>query len=258
MTAKDCTFLIKYFERPASLAILIKSIREFYPDTPIIVGDDSVNEANAAPASPEYAIMRFAPDIGLSDGRNRLVAAAQTEYVLILEEDFEFTDKTNVEDLLDVLRCPKKRHDLAAGSVIQDGKRRSFEGNLELRGPTLSYVHSRRRTPHNHPGTPAHTEYDIVMNFFAARRDTLLAHGWEPTQKLAEHTEYFLRHKGKLSVAHVNQVYIVHHQARDASYLVYRQRAKEFFQDFMRRNRIRKVINFNGDVLYRTSVHSRD
>ena len=41
--SESVTAIIKTFERPKSLDLLIRSLRRFYPGLNIIVGDDSIN-----------------------------------------------------------------------------------------------------------------------------------------------------------------------------------------------------------------------
>lgn len=77
------TFIIHTFKRPDCLSRLLESIKEYYPNTPVIVYDDS-----------EF-------DRGLSWGRNHLVSQVKTKYFLLLDDDFVFTNETKIERLVE-------------------------------------------------------------------------------------------------------------------------------------------------------------
>ena len=90
------TFLVKAFERRACLLRLLHSLGRMYPGVRVLVLDDSQKpsleplelSAFAAVYGLQLRVLRAEFDVGLSEGRNRLVDAAETRYVLLLDGDF--------------------------------------------------------------------------------------------------------------------------------------------------------------------------
>lgn len=240
MRASDFTFIVKSFERPDALAKLIASLRKYYPKERVIVADDSKDMV--PPYSPEYHTIRMPFDSGLSAGRNAALAQVKTPYFILLDDDFIFTPRTRVQKLVSIAeRCG---HDIVGGGVIEKGELRRYEGSLVRRGDTLHYI------PEFKSNHADHMTCDMVLNFFAGKTSSVKKIGWDPDLKLAEHTDFFWRAKGILSVAYCPGVKIMHTKERNPAYTVYRQRGKEMFKIFMRKNGLKKTINFNG-VVYR-------
>lgn len=208
---KEVTFIIHTFKRPECLKKLQDSIKKFYPDTPMLVYDDSED------------------DKGLSWGRNYLVSQVKTPYYLLLDDDFVFTPNTKVELLLDRI----KDHDIVGGSLFQDGEIRHYEGRYELKEGHLKYI-------------PSTTEpLDFVFNFFLAKREVT---GWDERLKMAEHTAFFLSNKGRWKIGYEPQCIITHMPKKEGQYLLYRNRAWKYFDDYMIWNNIETVENFEGGV----------
>jgi hypothetical protein len=68
---QEVSLLIKTYERPASLSLLIDSIRQFYSDIPILVADDSKNPSFKTSHNIQYYPLEY--DLGLSASRNYLL-----------------------------------------------------------------------------------------------------------------------------------------------------------------------------------------
>ena len=233
---RDFTFIVKSFERPSALAMLIASLRERYPRERVIVADDSKDRMPRY--SDDYEMIRLPFDTGLSAGRNALIAKVETPFFILLDDDFIFTEATKIERLVSIAeRCG---HDVVGGAVIEKGEVRHYEGNLRQSGTTLRYV------PQFREDHGSHKTCDMVLNFFAGRTEKVKKVGWDPDLKLAEHTDFFLRAKGKISVAYCPTVSIVHTKERDPHYDEYRVRAKHFMRVFMKKHRLKMMVNFSG------------
>ena len=81
----DVTFCIKTLERPRSCQKCIHSIRRFYPQSPIIVVDDS-------PLAYEYKgsnvkLLRPGLDVGAAAGRNIAIDAVETPYMVMIDDE---------------------------------------------------------------------------------------------------------------------------------------------------------------------------
>lgn len=229
---KNITAIIKTFERPASVKRLVESIRRYYPDLRILVGDDS-KEPQEVPGAELLALPH---DIGLSAGRNRLVDAVETEYTLLLDDDFVFEPATRIELLLAALEAG---FDLASGKVSGG----EYHGLLMRAGETLHCLRDEKRRMHN--GYPV---YDMTWNFFLARTAALREVRWDEELKLAEHTDFFLRAMQRpLLVTHVPQVNVGHMQEHTPNYAKYRQRGIYYRIRFLQKHGLVRLVKFNGE-----------
>ena len=97
---RDVTFGITSFDRPAELLNLIRSIRQRYPLVPINVAD---NGRRRPPLPDSVRRINLPFDCGLSHARNALIDHLSTKYLLLLEDDFLFSEETSIEPLVEVL-----------------------------------------------------------------------------------------------------------------------------------------------------------
>ena len=220
---KDVTAIIKTFERPHALTRLLRSIQKFYPELRVIVGDGSFSPSPRR----DVQYIRLPPDVGVSAGRNALLKRVDTPYFLQLDDDFEFTSQTCIEQLAAVV--DQHPVHLAAGDCI-DCKRRFFgyvrrkpspyHGRIELEGDHLSVRSG------CHCWERGYYRCDIVSQFFVAQCDAILAMGgWNELLKTQEHTEFFVRfQRHRLRAAYCPQVTLWHWCTRTANYAAYRNR----------------------------------
>lgn len=243
---KKTTAIIKTFERPRSLWLLLESMRAMYPDLEVIVGDDSFgkkerkdNQKACETYNARY--VAFPKDIGLSFGRNRLLERVETPFFLLLDDDFVFTEKTRVEELVE--RVDKYGLDIVAGSVEMDGMRKHYEGIFDYRGNELhSIARSKGRVGDVYL-------YDLVFNFFAGRTKTVSFLGWTDELKLAEHTDFFFRARDLLSVGYYGDVEVTNSKAVPSElYRSMRGRGKKFTVKFMQKHRLKKIVNVHGQA----------
>jgi GT2 family glycosyltransferase len=186
------TAIVKTFERPAVLARLLRSLREFYPTMKVLVGDDSAQPT--VQADVDYVCFPF--DVGVSAGRNELLARVETEYFLTLDDDFEFIEETRIERLLQVAQQPDV--DLAAGNCIAckskifytRERHAPYHGLIRREGDCL------RMTPGYRCEGDGYFLCDIVNQFFIAPTDLIReVGGWDARLKTNEHEDFFLRLK---------------------------------------------------------------
>jgi len=255
---RDVTFLIKTFERPALLKSLVRGIRRYYPSAPVVIADDgspgSGNDALAADPLVEYHGLAY--DGGISSGRNFALARVRTRYFVLLDDDFEFTRKTDIPKLVELL----ERHglDIVGGSLRQSGFRRHIESHFTLEGERL-VVFDRPRTRL----ARGLYRFDWVFNFFLARTASVRAiGGWDERLKLNEHLDFFLRaKKAALKVGYAPAVSVSHKPGGAAatarirggeSYLPIVKRTHGFreivYLKRARRDRVRNVLVHASDA----------
>ncbi len=235
---RDVTFGITTFGRPELLTNLIRSIYRRYPLARIVVANNGKEQLNV-PDSVTLLNLPF--DCGLSRARNALVDELSTKYLLILEDDFLFTDETTIEPLVEVLEA-----DPEVGAV--GGALRSFYGrvaayalDIEVFRDTM-YV---REATHRLKLTPRGLPYrlcDMIWNFALFRKEMLNDHRWIDRLKVGEHCPYYHQVKlaAKWRVAACNTTRIDHvPEKRSSDYLKYRQRAQNMFDGYLKEHGIK-------------------
>jgi len=233
---RDVTFLIKSFNRKDCVINLIKSIRKYYPDTSIVIVDDSVPLLNfdEYPGVKTYNI-EF--DSGLAAGRNFGITKIHTKYFVLLDDDFEFTAHTNIQHLYNII-SKNEDLDILGGQVIENGAAINYFGNF--------VYDEKNKMIYTEPVYQDMGEYKkchLILNFFIANTKKIQQHQWDNRQKLAEHTAFFFGYKDKLKVGYVENVSVLHKRHRTEEYASYRKRGDSFFEEWMDRNNITFYIN---------------
>ncbi|RXN25284.1 beta-1,4 N-acetylgalactosaminyltransferase 2-like protein [Labeo rohita] len=95
------TIATKTFLRYDELNILIKSIRQFYPEIKIIIADDSLEPQNVTGYKLEQYIMP--PTQGWFAGRNLAVSQVTTKYFLWVDDDYIFSNSTRIEKFVEIM-----------------------------------------------------------------------------------------------------------------------------------------------------------
>lgn len=232
---RDVTFGITSFERPHLLKRLVHSILRIYPHADIVVADNGRRKA----VLPEQVRVLDLPfDCGLSASRNALVRATRGPLMLLLEEDFYFLPTTRIEGLLDVLNHDAEVGVVGGAMLGPMGDVISYSMDIEVFRKTLSV----RETNHRQHFTRAGSQYricDLIWNFALFRSEMLRDHPWDEALKVGEHTPYFYEVKkaAKWRVACCPEAVIYHvPDRRSPLYRAHRQRARDLFQGYLRRN----------------------
>jgi GT2 family glycosyltransferase len=243
-TNSQVTAIVKTFERPRSLDRLVRSIRRFYPQLRVIVGDDSVT---AYPRT-DVDYVRLPVDVGVAAGRNAMLELVETPYVLTLDDDIAFTRETKIERLIETI----ERHDaaLVAGDLIDCEKkfpigvrrtRQVYYGVIRREGDSLRLVPG-------HASTRGEAyECDLTPQFFLARTDLLRKlGGWFAPLKMDDHQELFLRLKEQgLRVLHRPDVWAEHWQESPLVYAAFR--ARDYAPLMASRHGLRRITDLAGN-----------
>ena len=222
MLPPDTTLCIKAYERPECLLALLQSIREFYPALPVLVGDDSLKPSAFDIPGVQYLPMPH--DIGLSEGRNLLVLASQSELFVLLDDDFLLTPATDLSKLHETLEAG---YDIVGGNALDARGRRTC---------TPGYI--REFSGHHTILPPQDIDKvqacEFVPNFFLGRRDAVLGVGWNPVYKIGpEHMDFFVQARGRLRVGFDPRVSVRHdHQQPSPVYRAQRARSASYMKLF--------------------------
>lgn len=189
----DLTVVIKTFRRPACLAAAIADINRFWPGTAEVVVLDDGPPHVQVPTSRYYRLIRTEEDIGLSEGRNRLVDAVDTPLVALFDDDF----RTGPWSRLDVLAAAvRSGHCDVIGAAIREAEGFWNGGWVYRRdGRALHKLHgARSRRPVVVDGAEVELySVDQVNNAFVASTEFLRRVRWDPQLKLREHDDFALR-----------------------------------------------------------------
>tara|TARA_Y100000389_G_scaffold165150_1_gene169230 strand:+ start:269 stop:1033 length:765 start_codon:yes stop_codon:yes gene_type:complete len=201
----DCTALIKTFNRPPVLFHLLKSIRNCYPDLPIIVVDDStddkkiINKNHCTEFNAHWLELPF--DTGLSEGRNAGLSLVKTKFTHIFDDDNLLKDNTRLQKMQYILE--NTDIDLI-GTVTQNDKICSTFAHKFINVETkedkdyTKYVLtcSRDLKEEDKLESPLKElnlyKCQIVHNNFMAYTEKLKQCPWRPYLKLQEHELFFV------------------------------------------------------------------
>jgi hypothetical protein len=247
MGMSDVTAIVISFLRPGFTEACIRSLRACYPDIRVIVGENGEIDARLRSACAEvgarYVVLPF--DSGVCRARNRLVSLAETEFVLVGDDDFLYDAGARADDMAAFLRS-RRKFDLIGGRITENGKLRDYQGYSELvEGPP------RRMVSHALDPEDAKTDSksglrfmpaDLTFNYFVARTEKVRAVPWDEEIKVAyEHFSWFFDFKLAGNRAAFSPDPVVIHKPKgvdaraDARYRQYRVRKddkRRFFERF--------------------------
>jgi glycosyltransferase involved in cell wall biosynthesis len=215
----EVTVIVKTFERPHVARRLVASIRRRFPGLRVIVADDS-----RVPVTLEGARTLALPyDSGVSAGRAAALAAVETPYLFLLDDDFVLYRHTRLAEALAFLR-QYPQIDILGGRVIN----LPFFTSSDYRRAFLFPTQAQATLPPGSVigGLPV---YDKVPNFYLARTERVRLVGWDPRIKRIDHADFFTRAKGVLTSVYDARLCCLH--ARTPFNGAYRSRRDDDAQD---------------------------
>jgi GT2 family glycosyltransferase len=238
MTLKDVTVAIKTFERRESLVALINSIRRLYPSIAIVVADDSkkpyAEDVARSFSNVQCITLKF--DVGVSAGRNAMLARSTTKYLVLCDDDFLFYEQTRLEEFTRILE--ETDIELVAGCVMEKADTGEFSRCNCYAGNLILDMSRNLRMDPIKPKRPF-SRCDIVANWFMANADAIrrTVGGWDSRLKVEEHTDFFWRAKaGGLKVASTPYVKVQHTLATNSRYDFYRHtRTDKYYRLYFRK-----------------------
>jgi len=181
------TAIIKTFERPSQVERLLTSLRRLFPLIQVIVADDGRVSGHYSGA--RTIALPF--NLGVSAGRRAALAAVETEYTWVLDDDFVLYRRTRLARAVAILdQCP--RIDVLGGAVI--------DLPLGMKQASVDAIYPTRAAPVVPLGSllGGVVVRDKVPNFFVARTDRLRLVDWDPKLKRLDHADFFTRARGVL------------------------------------------------------------
>jgi len=225
--------IVTTFLRDAALFRCIESIRRFYPDIAVFVGDNGTESAAKTQAMKRWNCTYFhLPfDIGVSGVRNETIKLIppRYEYLFIAEDDFVFTEQSRLERLRAVLDAEPTVGLCGCLLYLKGGREQHYEARMHREGETL-YIKRVYEPPTPKvaaDGTQYLDCYDLILNAFLMRRKVWLDRPWDAQFKTAlEHSDFFmgLQTETKWKVAYTRDVSMTHLPEQLGEYRAFRSR----------------------------------
>lgn len=223
------SLIVKTFLRPEMLQRFLLSVGNYEEGNgirfaEIIVGDDSPKDVigsntraieKARDSYPHLNVRHniYEENIGLADGRNRMVQEAKCEYILLCDDDFILDNEADIKKALGYLQSGeydmvggwlKNHYNLETDEYIYWGASgKLYENSEEL-------IFELNETEYDMPEIQ---QSDYLLNFFVARRQTLIEVPWSNELKVEEHQEFFYRFYKSPYVAGLCKDLFVRHTA---------------------------------------------
>jgi len=244
MQLNKIDFIIKTFERYDCLGELLESIEKFYPGATLFIADDSseINKDFYAEWNKKLKItlIELPFNGGLSFGRNMILEYTSAPYILLLDDDFIFTEETKIERFLDVLENSNAM--ICGGCTIHNGNEERYEFNIEYSNGVLT----KKKISQEGIKVGGQTVYktDSVLNFFLADAELFKYVRWDNSLKLSEHLSFFLDFKlAGFLCYYLPDVKIIHTKKRNANYNYFRKKGKEYQIEAFTKARVKKIID---------------
>ena len=226
---QNVDFLITTFLRPDCLEQLILSIAKFYPIAHVYIGDQNqfhdkqFYEKLRLQTGLPFTVVKLPYDCGLSRARNYLVANTPHDYKLILDDDFIFTEETDLHKFLTLIEMDKVG--VVAGAVDTKGKIVNYEYKLRKSKDTLYYAPDGDEWQ-EYKGIK-YKETGCVLNFALYRKEVFDDLLWDRDLKVCEHLEFMWRlNKTDWKILYTPEVITDHSQERGVRYKAFRTRSR--------------------------------
>lgn len=213
--AERVTIAVKTFERPAMIRRFVRSARRVF-DGRIVVADDS--RVPFSSDDPRVDVIALPFNSGVAIGRNAALAAVETEYVFVTDDDIVLTALTDLAVLMDYLDH-NPEVDLVGVTLIDLPVRKLHDRESSPLFPGVA-----------EPRIPFGTVIDgqivvgKVAQVYLARTESLRKVGWEENLRMVDHRDFFSRASGVLVSVQHDGVVAYHAQTPfDARYARYRE-----------------------------------
>jgi glycerol-3-phosphate cytidylyltransferase len=249
----EVTFCITMFDRWEKLKNLLYSITKYYPFANILITDQSkkfiakeyrtlYQELFDLGLKNKPTAINMPFDCGLSACRNKLVGLTRTKYVLILEEDFEFTEKTSISEMLNILEDNIEISGVG-GQVEENGIKLDFSFYYKKKGKVLEMLKNNNK--YNKKG---YRDTEGILNFALFRRSIFNKVLWDQNIKVSgEHTDFLFKLKeADLKIVETIKSTIKHNKERDSGEYRAMRLRDEFLVTLFNKYKINKLIYTNG------------
>ncbi|XP_006812101.1 beta-1,4 N-acetylgalactosaminyltransferase 1-like [Saccoglossus kowalevskii] len=250
--SQQVTIIVKTFERYEGVLRLIDSVHKFYPNMTIIVADDNrkmkhINRENVKQYGMPFKLGNF-------PGRNVILSQVRTKYVVYVDDDMFFTNKTKLELMVDKLENRSYHSDLVSGSLTgyRNNTGQAHLMTIDYSDHGMCYRGIERSIPH--PSFPNCQWTELSLNFFMAKTSTLRKIWFDNRVPFNRgHIEFWLDALGRTQSIFCKDVWI-HHDSQTVnskSYDNYRWKHGLYTKHIMFQN---NLCELNLKLKKRTTV----
>ena len=224
--------IVTTFLRDKLLERCVTSIRQYYPDVTVFVGDNGkpTDAKRLFLANQRCQYLELPFDLGVSGVRNETLKLIppEYEYLFIVEDDCVFTDKTKLETLAAILDHDDHLGLCGCLLYLKEDREQHYEAKVYTEGDVHHIEKVRDPEWFDVPSAGAtYTYYDLVLNVFLMRRQVWRDNPWDEQFKTAlEHCDFFmgLMKNTKWRVGYTRDVSLQHLPEGDEPYKRYRSR----------------------------------
>ena len=233
----DLSILVKTFLRPDNLNTFLESVGEYQNRNNIqfhevIIGDDSSNEFVAknkkiiSKINNKYPFINinhqvYPYNIGLSEGRNKMLDICQSSHFLLCDDDFILDSNSS---LIDVLNLAKDRDTDILGGWLKNNyineHNYTYWGTIGKfkKADSKLYVNLNENEDYH----PYYEESDFLLNFFIGKTNVIKTLRWDQELKTEEHYDFFYRaYHDHLCIAFTNTLFAKHPPSRKTNSPLY-------------------------------------
>ena len=198
---RDTAVLVTTFLRDELLFRCIESIRKYYSDISIFVGDNGTPDPDKTKFCSEYKceILELPFDLGVAGTRNEALKLIpqKYKYIVIVEDDIVFTEHTDLHVWRKILEAEKKIGIVGGLLKLTSTEDQHYEANTWIEGNT-HYIEKITNPMWKASGDIKYFLCDLILNVFMMRKEVWDEVKWDPQFKTAfEHSDFFLRLKYK-------------------------------------------------------------
>lgn len=208
---KKIAVIIKTFNRDRSLLRLVASMSKYWKseDYRIYVADDgkankTKNKLYRLLRSKKHTVKKYEYNYGATRCRNNLVSNVEEEYVLRLDDDYEFCRGTNVNKMSKILDKKEEigvvadiEKQIGHGKGVFSSEISPFQGYLDLSNGTL-YKNIRKPSnfDYDYVNGVKYCNVDFTRNFLLIRNKAFNEIMWSEKLSFAgEHLDFMLKVK---------------------------------------------------------------
>jgi len=189
-------------------------------------------------------VLELPYDCGLSKTRNKLVESTNSPYILLLEDDFEFTDEADIIKMVELMEMDKSIG-VVGGKVEQNNIPINFEFYPEIKDGIL--YHKSDGDKYKEYKGIMYKETGCVLNFALFRREVFDKVLWDDELKLREHVDFYLRlAQTDWKVIYTPEVVIKDAKVRACEEYRRLKARDQFFIKMMNKHNIHKIKYLNG------------
>jgi GT2 family glycosyltransferase len=212
----------KMMECVNSILKTYEGINRFQPFFKIYIGDQGEQNEEKTVFYNKlkdlgHNILLLPYNSGLSYARNKLIKKTKEPYILVIDDDYTFTEKTHLEPFFRLL-LEKEDVGIVGGAladrttvpthILVDVQKNNANCITYISKP-LIYQQSLQTKIQK---TFRFFQSELVPNFFMAKREVFEDIQWDKELRLAEHSDYFLRLKEtKCKTLFTPDVVVEHH-----------------------------------------------